>query len=153
MDGWLDEISFFPGEDAEALKTRFVELCAYHQLRFSFFEVAQYVFKNLREPALRAGQAAEVWGKDLDVIERVRVLMLKGPDTPEPDDSEVALRRRTLAIVDDPRAENKDKIAALTLLAKIGGHVKKEIELGFKGGSGEGGNADLISQMAKLLPV
>lgn len=150
MDGWRNEVLFFPGEDAEAIKTRFVEVCAQHQNRFTPFEVAQYVFKHLREPQLRAGQAAELWGSDLDVLERVRMLMTKGSEKPDVGDSDDIVSR-AYKIADDPHTENKDRINALTLIARIKGALKKEVEL--NAGIGAGGNAELLAALAQRLPA
>lgn len=147
--GWND-ILFFPGEDPEALKSSFVELWAVHNERFSVFELSKYIFKDLKDPDLRSGKAAQVWSADLDVLERVRVLRLKG--TEKPDTEQTDIERRALQIADSPSTEPKDKIAALNLVARMKGYIKKEIESAPSGGA-TGERGDFLSELAKRLPA
>lgn len=150
METPWNEILFFPGEDAEALKTRFVELCAHHKNRYSAYEVCEYIFRDLREPGLRAGKAAEIWGKDLDIQERIRVLMLKGP--PVADCSEGDLIRRALQIADDAGENAKDRIAAIRLAGELQGMVKKSVDLKASAPANENG-ADWLAALAAKLPT
>jgi len=129
MSADWNAIVFFDGEDPEALKTRFVELSAVYKTRPAF-EIAQYVFKDLREPALRAGKAAEVWATDLDVQERIRQLILKGPTVADCTESD--LIRRALMIADDTGAEKRDRISAIRLAGELQGFVKKSVDTKLK---------------------
>lgn len=149
MDRQWNEVLFFPGEDAEAIKTRFVEVWAHHKNN-SPYEIAQYVFRDLKEPTLRAGQAAQIWGNDIELKERVRLLILKGP--PVPDASQNELLRRTLGVSDDPCTSPKDKIAAIRLAAELQGFIKKSVETKITGSSDNGGT-DFLAALAARLPT
>lgn len=147
-DSPWNEILFFPGEDAEALKSRFIELCAVHKMRYTAHQVATHVFKNLRDPLLRAGRAAQVWGEDLDTQERIRVLMLKGPDVPDCTESD--LIRRSLAVCDHPSTSDKDKLAAIRLAGELQGFVKKSVDLKTSNPVNDNANEFLAALSAKL---
>jgi hypothetical protein len=143
-----NEILFFPGEDAEAIKTRFVETWAKYQDRAPY-EIAAYVFKDLRDPSLRQGKAAEVWAKDLDVLERVRLLVLKGP--PIPDCSEMDLIRRALAVADNPNTQPKDIIAAIRVVGEFQGTLKKSSD-NAKPGANDNSSLDFFAALSARLP-
>lgn len=136
MSAW-EPITFFEGEDPEALKTAFVDLCAKHKDHFSAYEVAKYVFKDLKEPEIRALQAAKVWSEDLEVKERIRVAILLGSDSPETNPA--VLKRRLLAIADDPKENAKDRIEAIRTIAQMQGDIVKPVELRATDGKGGGG--------------
>jgi hypothetical protein len=108
------------------LKESFIALSAKHKNNFTHFEVAQHVFANLREPVLRAGQAAMVWGKDLAVAEAIRLRILYG-DT-NADTAVDRLRAIALEIAEDPKQLAKDRIAALTYISSTQGDIVKAIE-------------------------
>lgn len=126
QSSWQQTVVFFEGEDAEAIKTAFVETSARYPHR-SAYEIAQYVFRELKDPALRAGKAAEIWANDIEVLERIRVLILKGPAVA--DASEAELLRRALQIADDADTPSKDRIAAIRLAGELQGLVKKAVEI------------------------
>jgi hypothetical protein len=126
MDSPWNDILFFPGEDPEALKTRFVELCVSFGDRFTHYQIAQTVFKNLKDPELRAGKAAEVWGNDLEVLERIKTGIREGLETP--DANLPALIRRAIAIADADYTEPKDRISAIRLAGELQGLVKKSVD-------------------------
>lgn len=149
MQGWADQIVFFEGEDAEALRTRFIELLAQFP-RHDPIVLARYAFKGLREIEMRAGQAAQVWIADPEVLDRAERLRVEGPADLQIDAG--AIERSAWQIANNPQALDKDRVSALTLLAKIKGCIKKEVEPGAGGGS-EGGNADVVSKLAALLPA
>lgn len=145
LEGWRNEVVIFPGENLEALKTRFVELSALHKNFFSPFQITEYIFKDMRDPQLRSAQAAKIWGTDLELKERIRVLMTKGPDIP--DASKNDLIRRALQIADGD-GEDKDKVKALELVAKMKGYLEDN-----EGSSTPDNNADLLSKIAAALPT
>lgn len=147
MDCEFNEPLFFEGEDAEALKTQFVELWAAHST-LTAYQIAAAVFRKLRDPGLRQGKAAEVWAADLDVLERIKAIQLKGP--PEPDDSDVAIRRRLVMLADDRNTEPKDAIAALGLLAKMGGYIKKDADE--KSSANDNSSTDFLAALSAKLP-
>lgn len=158
MEQW--RIQFYEGEDEAALIAEFVKHCAFHKVsfdehipsQFSPFQVAQYVFQNLREPG-RAGQASVLWAKDLGIRERIRVAIAEGVDG-SVDASEEALLKRAIRGADDPYASLRDRMAALRLAAEIKGYVKKAIEIkNNPSGGSNNGNAELVAEIAKLMPV
>jgi hypothetical protein len=125
MDNW-PQLIIFPDEDEETLKSEFISLCAKHRNTFSHYEVAVHVFRNLRDPEMRARQAADYWGKDLDVQERIRQAINLADD--EVACGEQAIKRRLLAIADSNTASYKDKNDALKTLAQMQGLIVKPIE-------------------------
>lgn len=149
-DGWRNDILFFSDENPEELKAEFIRLSArYSANQFSAFEIAQYVFQYKKDPMARAGKAAEVWARDLDVQERIRIAIIKGPE--DFDDSEEALRQRLLSIADNPKTCAADRIKAIEAAAKMKeGAIKAPLE---RLSQGAGNNAELLVHMAKLLPV
>lgn len=136
MDPWA-QIVFFEGEDEAALRAEFIELCAKHKNHYDNYEVAKYVFRKLRDPHARALQAAEVWGHDLEVSEAIRQLILLGSDDVET--SENSLKRRLLAIADDTKADDKDRISAIKTIAEMQGMITKPIEIKTPGTPGKSG--------------
>lgn len=124
MDAWRP-IIFFDGEDEEALKQEFIDLCAlHHKNKFSAEEICIHIFHNLKEPTLRALQAAQYWGKDLGVAEAIRNKILFGEAKTEKE------RRLNIAqsIAEDPREQAKDRIAALRLMFEVEGEIVKAVE-------------------------
>jgi hypothetical protein len=146
MEGSIwQALTFYEGESEEALKTRFVELRAKYPNR-SLLEITQYIFMDLQEPG-RYLQAAERWGKLIDLDERVDQIILKGPLVPE--SSEGDLVRRALAIADSAYAD-KDKIAAIRLAGELQGFVKKGVDGGSTPGTNTG--VDFLAALAAKLP-
>jgi hypothetical protein len=149
MSSFSDPILFFAGENPEALKKAFIEAWAFHGDRFTPVQLAQHVFKDLPQSKLRAGQAGQYWADDLEVLDAVEQLRLKGKELP--DTGVEAIKRRALQIADDRFTEPKDKLAALTLIARIEGFLKKEVEIVTQGND-KASSADMLAQFAKLLP-
>lgn len=159
MEHWVkEELVFFQGEDPEGLKSRFIELCASHNIdllhpaygNHSPYEIALHVFKGKRDPESRAMQAAQVWARDIDVIERIRVLRITGNKK-----IDIAPNKENLVAIGMEMATNtfneaKDRINALKLVAQIIGVVQKDIE--HENTKGSGNNADLIKALAAMLP-
>jgi len=124
MSGWND-ILFFPGEDAEALKSRFVKLCADFP-GFQPIDNARKVFEGLPNPELRIETAARVWAADPKVQARIAEARIKEPY--EIDASLPALLRRTIQVADDAHAERRDKLAAIRLAGELQGLIIKAID-------------------------
>ncbi len=124
MSGWND-ILFFPGEDAEALKSRFVKLCADFP-GFQPIDNARKVFKGLPNPELRIETAARVWAADPKVQARIADARIKEPYKVECD--QPSLIRRTLQIADDIQAEKSTRLAAIRLAGELQGLIIKAID-------------------------
>lgn len=119
-------IAFLPNEDEAALRAEYIRLAAHYlPLGYSPYDVAMHVFKDLPDPILRSQQAADYWGKDLEVVELIRQVTLLDQSNIEAD----RLERSLWAIADDTRCFTKDRLEALKQLAVIGGRVVKAIEL------------------------
>lgn len=146
--GPWNTVCFFPGEDQEALKSRFVDLWARYP-HISVFEIARLTFQALPDAELRAGQAATAWRNDIDVLERVRIRQITGDAV---DDSEIQLRKRALAIADDQNQRASDRIAALRLCGELQGIVKKSVETKSTV-KAEGGAGDFLAALAAKLPT
>lgn len=142
---------FLPGEDQAALTSRFVELWAIHGNRFPIVELGAYVLKQagVKDNVMRGGQIAQALAADIDILERVRVLRLKGPEAP--DDTEIALRRRVLKIADNEDLDAKDRIAALRLAGELQGFVKKSVDSKVSVSS-ESKPGDFLAALAAKLP-
>jgi hypothetical protein len=125
MDAWQPLI-FFDGEDETALKAKFVELSAKHKGIYNAYEVAQYVFRDLKEPEVRALQAAQYWGKDLAVLEAIDQAIALGPS--DVDTSEAQLKRRLLQLADTHHASVRDRVAALRVIAEMQGNIRKAVD-------------------------
>lgn len=125
MDSW-PQLIIFDDEDEETLKSEFINLCAKHKNTFSHYEVAIHVFRNLRDPEMRARQAADYWGKDLNVAERIRQAILLADDDVACGKAEI--QRRLLAVADSALTSAKDRIDALKTLAQMQGLIVKPIE-------------------------
>lgn len=123
---WSNPVPIFEDEDEEALISQFVELSVAHPHR-SEFELCQYIFRDLRDPALRSGQAAIAWKIDLDIQERIRKLKLQGDDKAEIETKATKLRVLE-QIYNNTETSAKDRIAAIELHAKIQGEITKAIE-------------------------
>jgi hypothetical protein len=144
MTGWAS-ILFYDDEDEAALKARFVDLWAVHKER-SAYEVAQYVFKDLKEPELRADKAAQVWSKDLDVLEQIRLRRLN------PEGNGLASKEKTaaeiLALAQNNKIGDKERVAAYRLYSDVMGFTNKVAEPA-------GANRDtntLLKTIAEMLP-
>lgn len=146
MDDHWSELTIFEGESADALKTRFVELSVQYP-RHTALQVTQFLFKDLQEPT-RYMQAAALWGGDLELFERIRLLELKGP--PVPDASESDLVRRALAIADSTMVESRDKLNAIRLAGELQGFVKKSVDTKITT-PGNDNNAALLAAIAEKL--
>jgi hypothetical protein len=117
---------WFDNENPDEIRSEFILLCAKHKNTFEAYEVAQYVFKNLRDPATRAFAAAQVWDNDLGVQEQIRQLILIGDNDVQTTD--ISLKRRLLAIADDTKTPVKERIYAIETIAKMQGMITKPIE-------------------------
>lgn len=123
----VEKVIIFEGENEAELKARFVELCARYPER-NFFEVGEYVFKDLRDPVLRGQQAGSVWGKDLDILERIAKARRQGgygneDEVPAKDQIAIEL----VALARDEKVEVKDRVTAYFRAAEILGYVEKNV--------------------------
>jgi len=127
MSNW-SPILFFEGEDPEALKEAFCRMSATHGDRFSSFEIAAHIFRDLRDPDARAMQAAAAWSKDLGVQERIHALSTY---TPVDNDHVPKQRLKSIAlnIAEDRLASDRDRLNALRLIAEMQGDITKPIEI------------------------
>jgi hypothetical protein len=123
------DLILFPGEDEEKLKSEFIKLAAIYRGRYTHYELAQHVFKDLKEPELRAGQAGVLWAKDIDMQERIRIKIANGVDPIEL--SKDGLQAKILAVTEDPNLTSQDKKATLDglrLLGEMNGWIIKAID-------------------------
>lgn len=124
---WTAPVPIFEEEDEESLIADFVKMSALYP-KYSVFEICQHIFKDLREPDLRANQAALQWSKDLAILERIRQARLNGGVEVLPIDSKENKLKKLEAIYNDPETGIKDKLAALRLHAEIQGEIVKAID-------------------------
>lgn len=124
---WTAPVPIFEEEDEESLIANFVKMSALYP-KYSAFEICQHIFKDLREPDLRANQAALQWSKDLTILERIRQARLNGGDEPAPVDSKEAKLKKLEAIYNDNEVGMKDRLAAMRLHAEMSGEIVKAID-------------------------
>ena len=126
---WDTPVPIFEDEDEAALISQFVELSARYPDREPF-EITGHIFKKLREPTLRSGQAAMIWSKDLDIIERIRHARLNGGSEPNPIDDKDTKLRKLEAIYNNEEVAVSARLKALELHAEMQGEIKKPAESG-----------------------
>ncbi len=124
---WNQPILLFEGEDEEALKAEFIRLSAIYAA-YPAGEIAQVVFKGLRDPILRSQQAADAWSNDLSVKERIRQAKLNGGVEPKPVLTKEQQLAQLQALADDDKTPVKEKLAAHRLIAEMQGFVIKAVE-------------------------
>jgi hypothetical protein len=124
---WNQPVAIFEDEDEDALKADFIRLCAVYPNQ-DIFEIASYVFRNQRDPLLRSQQAAMVWGKDLEVMERIRQARLNGGVEPSSIDDKETKLRKLQAFYDNEENDMKDRLAAMRLHAEMSGEIVKAID-------------------------
>ena len=131
---WETPVPIFEDEDEDQLISEFVRLSALYPT-YSAYEVAQVVFKGLKDPIMRANQAAMQWSSDLTIKERIRKAALVGANQQEIDSKETKLRKLE-AIYNDPNIKAADRIKALELHAKISGDIDGDGDDDKKAGGG-----------------
>lgn len=124
---WNVQPVIFEDEDEEALKAEFIRLSAENPDRTPI-EIAEYVFRYAQDPSLRSAQAALIWSKDLEVLDRIRHYRLTGGDA----EGEIASKKAKLkvleAIYNDLGQKAADRIKAIELHAQIQGEIIKAVE-------------------------
>lgn len=154
MELWRSDIvPLFEGESWEAFRDDFVQTSVNHNDVYSVLDVAKYVFRNSRDPD-RAYQASQIWLKDLELRERIRLQLLKGPATEKPNVTVVDLQAYALAMINDKLAPFEVKVKCLEFLARtIEGALKKDADQGQSGAGGGGTNsAEFLAALSKMLP-
>lgn len=122
---WSESATFFEDEDEAALRDRFAKLVAQYPKQDPY-EIAAYVFKDLRDPYSRSQQAAMVWLKDIEFKELVRLYSADQVRADVPSKDEAAKLAWELA--QDMTADKKDRIAALKLFAEINSMIVKVVD-------------------------
>lgn len=124
---WNMPVLLFDDEDEEALKAEFIRLSALYPL-YQPGEIAQAVFRGLRDPILRSQQAADAWAADLEVKERIRLARLNGGVEPKPVASKEEQLVKLQALADDESKPLKERLTAHRLIAEMQGYVVKAVE-------------------------
>jgi hypothetical protein len=120
---WNTPVPIFEDEDEDKLISEFVKLCALYPDREPF-EITAYIFKDLRDPTMRANQAALVWSKDLEILERIRLAKLHGVNETPIDSKETKLRKLE-AIYNDEKLALRERLKAFELHSQLQGEIKK----------------------------
>lgn len=125
MDGSSETLLFYPGENENALKQAFIDACVrHHKNNFTHFAITEHIFKHLKEPYLRALQAAQLWGKDLEILEAIQHKIAYG----EAVDEKQKRVNLLMSIAEDTRHAAKDRIAAILGASSIEGEITKAVE-------------------------
>lgn len=125
---WETPVPIFEDEDEDELIARFVELTAVYGDKFEPFQITQEIFKNLKDPTMRANQAALVWSKDLAILERIKQARLNGGTEPKPIETKEMKLKKLEALYNNEDIGVKDRLAAMRLHAEIQGEITKAIE-------------------------
>lgn len=151
MAGWNDD-NFFDSEQAEDLKSAFVQAWAKHGDRFDLLSLVNSVFvkAGIENDSILAHQATARWKTCPDIRDRMLELQLQLAPKPLVDHDDDLLRR-LLMIADDPNTEPKDRISAIALVAKMKGLLKKDTEASGREGD-KTSSEDLLTRLAKCLP-
>lgn len=124
---WNASPVIFEDEDESRLIADFVTYSARYPDRDAF-EIAQYIFRNQRDPDLRANQAAMIWVKDLEILERIRTARLNGGSEPCAIETKEQKLRKLQVIYDDPDVKVADRLKAFELHAQIQGEIVKAVD-------------------------
>lgn len=122
-------VPIFEDEDEAELIKAFVELSARYP-NYPAFAIAQHIFKDLRDPVLRANQAALQWSQDLNIRVRIDKARANGNAEPEALTKE-ALQAKIFAVIEDTTitsTEKKVKIDGLMGIAELNGWKVKAVE-------------------------
>lgn len=127
------------GENEAELKASFILLCAKHKKR-SPFEIGEYVFRNLRDGAVRGAQAGMIWFGDLEVREAIDEARQGGKFDKhiESDAKKQVYENEILAIARNSEMAAKDRLAAYELAAKMNNFIMKPVESEEESSSGGG---------------
>lgn len=128
---WND-LLFFEDEDEGELIDKFVKFSAIYKNRYTAFEICQHIFSGLRDPVLRAGQAANKWSNDLEIKERIRNAVVNGDCSNSEDGlTKDNLQQKMLSVVENEfltPQEKKVRIEGYLAIAEINGWKIKAVE-------------------------
>jgi hypothetical protein len=124
---WTQPVTLLDDEDESVLKGEFIRLMALHPTRTAD-EIAAYVFRHQRDPGLRSSQAAMVWLKDIDVLERIRHARLNGGIEPSGIHTLEEKLRKLQVLYEDESQDLKDRLSAMRLHAEMSGQIVKAID-------------------------
>ncbi len=126
---WNTPVIIFDDEDESKLQQQFVELSA-RWPEYPNFDIAQEVFKGLRDPEARANQAALVWGNSLAIKERIRKARDNGGSEPAEMTEEEKYIRKCEAEANNPDNTGPVRFKWFELAAKMRGLIKENSEAG-----------------------
>lgn len=127
---WTAPVPIFEDEDEAELITRFVEMSARFP-KYGPIEICRHIFKDLRDPEMRAGQAAMNWSKDIEILDRIDKAKLNGGLEEKPALTKAQLQAKILATTENPNLtpqEKKVMIEGYTSYAANEGWVVKAVE-------------------------
>jgi hypothetical protein len=128
---WETPVPIFEDEDEDALISKFVEMSAAYP-NYSPMTIANHVFANLKDPTLRANQAAVQWSGRLDILERIRIAKLNGCREPKPL-TQADLQAKYLALAEDDGLTSNEKKARKDIydsIMRLNGWEKKAADAG-----------------------
>lgn len=105
---WTAPVPFFEDEDEEAIVGDFVTMSARYP-KYSAFDICQHIFKDLRDPEMRANQAALQWSKDLTILERIRQARLNGGFEQSAKLTKEQLQAKILSVTEDDNLTTQEK--------------------------------------------
>lgn len=126
---WTAPVPIFEDEDEAELIASFVKMSALYPT-YSAYEITRHIFKDMRDPELRASQAALQWSNDLEILERIRQARLNGGAETLALTKEL-LEQRILTTVEDTTIgyqEKKTRIEGYMAVAELNGWKIKAIE-------------------------
>lgn len=124
---WTAPVPFFEDEDEQAIIGEFVKLCALYPNENQLV-IARHIFKDLRDPELRAGQAWQQWSNDFSIKVRIDKAKLNGGVEPKEIDSKEDKLRKLEAFYNNDDNKMQDRLAAMRLHSELKGEIVKAIE-------------------------
>jgi len=122
-------VPIFEDENEAELIKAFVEMSARYP-QYPSFAICQHIFRDLRDPGLRANQAALQWSQDLVILERIRQAKLNGNREVEALTKE-ALQAKIFTTIEDETLgsqEKKVRLEGYMNIAELHGWKIKAVE-------------------------
>lgn len=143
MNVW-EPLIFFEGEDQAALKAEFIQLSVRHKHNHNFTtaDITKYIFRDLKEPELRALQAADRWSKDLEIQDAI----FQQSSFNDAASQREQVLQLAMDIAKDTKGERRDRLIALRLVAEMNGDIVKAVDkkVSYAGGTPGSGKATFM---------
>lgn len=103
---WNNAPLIYEDEDEAELKAAYISARIKYP-NYDIFSIADYVFRNQRDPELRGRQAATIWEKDLETQEAIRKGQINGEEEEALTKSQ--LQAKILAVTENDNLTAQEK--------------------------------------------